>query len=37
MFTAAVLTAHLAGAAQASGELKEEYTRLNHDLIASLK
>ena len=27
----------LAGAAQAAGELKEEYTRLNNDLIASLK
>jgi hypothetical protein len=33
----AAAQASLAGAAQASGELKEEYTRLNHDLIASLK
>lgn len=33
----AAAQASLAGAAQASGEIKEEYTRLNNDLIASLK
>jgi hypothetical protein len=27
----------LAGAAKAGGEIKDEYTRLNNDLIASLK
>ena len=33
----AAAKASLAGAAKASGEIKDEYTRLNHDLIASLK
>jgi hypothetical protein len=33
----AAAQASLAGAAQAAGEIKEEYTRLNNDLIASLK
>lgn len=33
----AAAQASLAGAALASGEIKEEYTRLNKDLIASLK
>jgi len=33
----AAAQASLAGAAQAGGEIKDEYTRLNNDLIASLK
>ena len=33
----AAAQASLAGAAQAAGEIKDEYTRLNNDLIASLK
>jgi len=33
----AAAQASLAGAAQAAGEIKAEYTRLNNDLIASLK
>lgn len=33
----AAAQASIAGAAQASGEIKDEYTRLNNDLIASLK